>query len=494
MGTQSGAGRVLIVGAGGEGGSELEAALKERGFDVVSAGSGAEALKLLDEDFAAVLLDASMPGMDGAQTAELAGRCERGRGTPIIFMTGECKAREFADGRGARCAYECVFKPHAPQMLSAKIAHAHVNDQCGRFFSLSLDMLGVIGFDDRPRELSASWESTLGCARKELLGMRLDDLLHPDDRAAARQRVAELRAAAGAPLTWENRILRRDGTCRRLLWRAAAFERDEVYYAAVRDVTESRDMEERVRGLNAELEKRVSARTAELEAANRELEAFAYSVSHDLRAPLRKIDGFSGILARRCGAGLDEESRRLIKVIGEGCSLMGRLIDDLLEFSRLGRKEMRSGDVDMTALARGVLEDLLKQAPGRRVDIRLLPLPSARGDAALLRQVLVNLLSNALKFTRGRPDAEVEIGAAAGGEAENVYFVKDNGAGFDMRHAGKLFGVFQRLHTSEEFEGTGIGLALASRIVKRHGGRIWAQGAPGAGATFSFALPRGGPP
>ncbi len=484
--------RVLLVDDHSENLRALEAGLAASGHRVVAVASVHEALKLIGEqDFAVVLLDARMPGMDGPQTAELARLCQA-RGTPIVFMTDECKARAFTDGPGVRCSVECVSKSHAPQMLSAKVAHAHVSDQCGRFFSLSLDMMGVIGFDGRLRELSDSWEPTLGFKRKELLGMRLEDLIHPDDRAAALARVLELRAAAGAALTWENRVLRRDGSCRRLLWRAAAFERDEVYYAAVRDVTERWRMEESLSGRAAELERRVNARTAELTAANQELEAFAYSVSHDLRAPLRKIDGFSAILERRCAGALDEESRRLITVIRGGCAKMGALIDDLLAFSRLGRKDMMNGDVDMNELARTVLEDVLKQEAGRAVEVRVGPLPNARGDAAMLRQVFFNLLSNAFKFTRLRKDPAVEIGAGAAAENECVYYVKDNGAGFDMRHAGKLFGVFQRLHASEEFEGTGIGLALAQRIVKRHGGRIWAMSAPGAGATFSFALPRAG--
>jgi light-regulated signal transduction histidine kinase (bacteriophytochrome) len=260
-------------------------------------------------------------------------------------------------------------------------------------------------------------------------------------------------------------------------------------YATARDITLRREMEEEVRRLNADLERRVRERTAELEAANQELEAFSYSVSHDLRAPLRKMDGFSDILVHRYGAALDEDGRRLIQVIRANGERMGELIDDLLSFSRLGRKELERTEVDMAGLARSILDDLSLQERDRRVAATIGDLPPARGDASMLRQLMFNLLSNAMKFTRRESAASVEVGARAE-RGETVYFVKDNGAGFDMRHADKLFGVFQRLHTSAEFEGTGIGLALVKRIVKRHGGRVGAESAVGAGATFWFSLPK----
>ncbi len=226
----------------------------------------------------------------------------------------------------------------------------------------------------------------------------------------------------------------------------------------------------------------------QLAAANRELETFSYSVSHDLRAPLRAIDGFARILVEDHAAALDPEAQRLLGMIRDNTARMGQLIDDLLAFSRLSRKELETTTLDLRALAQGVVDELGKEEQARQITVTIGPLPPARGDRALVRQALVNLIGNAVKFTRGHSDARVEIGARRDGR-DTVYYVRDNGVGFDMRYAHKLFGVFQRLHRPDEFEGTGVGLALVQRIVHRHGGRVWAEGRVNAGATFYFTLP-----
>lgn len=236
-----------------------------------------------------------------------------------------------------------------------------------------------------------------------------------------------------------------------------------------------------LRRLNSELELRVAARTAELASSNAELEAFSYSVSHDLRAPLRAINGYTSMLVEDHGE-LPADARRLVTTIRDRGARMGTLIDDLLAFSRLGRQEIRRHPVDMEALARTVVLEL----PPGPAEIQIDKLPRASGDVALLRQVWSNLIANAVKYSRGRARPEIEIGFADGS-----YFVKDNGVGFDMRYADKLFGVFQRLHREDEFEGTGVGLAIVRRIVERHGGEVWAEAKLDAGATVGFTLDAG---
>ncbi len=261
-----------------------------------------------------------------------------------------------------------------------------------------------------------------------------------------------------------------------------------LYVMVAAYVRRIRRAENEIRRLNEDLERRVAERTAQLEAANHDLEAFSYSVSHDLRAPLRAIDGFSRILLEDYGPALDPEAQRLLGVVRNNTLKMAQLIDDLLTFSRTSRAELRPVLVDMTALARKVADETLAQEQGRTIDLRIGQLPEAHCDRAMMRQVFVNLLSNAVKFTRTRDVAVIEVDGWTE-NAENIYRVKDNGVGFDPQYADKLFGVFQRLHRMEDFGGTGVGLALVHRIVTRHGGRVWAESEPDKGAAFYFALP-----
>lgn len=248
---------------------------------------------------------------------------------------------------------------------------------------------------------------------------------------------------------------------------------------------------EEVRRLNAELEERVRQRTAQVEAINKELEAFTYSVSHDLRAPLRGMSGFARVLEEDYGDKLDDDGRRYLEIIKSNAAHMGQLIDDLLSLSRLGRQPLKATTIALDELSKEAFRDASADDRHRDIELTVDTLPECRGDASLLRQVLINLLSNAVKFTRHASPARIHVGSTSQ-NGEVVYFVRDNGAGFDMRYANKLFGVFQRLHGPEDFAGTGVGLAIVKRIVERHGGRIWAEGEPGKGATFYFTLAREG--
>jgi PAS domain S-box-containing protein len=324
----------------------------------------------------------------------------------------------------------------------------------------------------------------LGYTHKEMIGLHASDIVSNTEIRHIGPALSEINGKSDHHREWQFR--RKDGS---------AFEAEVIatmmpdgnLMGLIRDITERKQAEAQIQQLNNELEQRVIERTAQLEAANKELEAFSYSVSHDLRAPLRAVDGFSQAVLEDYGPQLPEPCREDLQTIRNGAQKMGQLIDDLLTFSRLSRLPLSKSTVDTGKLVRSVLAELNYKQKGRQIDVRIADLPPCQADPALLKQVWVNLLSNALKYTGKREAAVIEIGCAQE-KGQNVYFVRDNGTGFDMQYAHKLFGVFQRLHRAEDYEGTGVGLAIVQRVVHRHGGRIWAESAVNSGATFYFTL------
>jgi PAS domain S-box-containing protein len=352
----------------------------------------------------------------------------------------------------------------------------------------SLDPLVTIDVNGKITDVNLATEKVTGRSRRELIGTDFSDYFTEPEKARTGYRLV---FQEGSVMDYALEIRRKDGYITPVLYNAALY-RDEAgnvigVFAAARDITERKKAEDEIKKLNRELEARVIERTAQLEASNKELEAFAYSVSHDLRTPLRGIDGFSLALLEDYGDVLDETGKDYLQRVRAGALKMGQLIDALLNLSRLTRGEVRRASVDLSSLAKNAAEELKKSEPERRAEFIIVSGATVKGDPVMLRAVIDNLFANAWKFTSKCGAARIEFGVAKG-EERTAYFVRDNGSGFDMAYANKLFTAFQRLHGAADFPGLGIGLATVQRIIHRHGGKVWAEGEVGKGAVFYFTL------
>jgi PAS domain S-box-containing protein len=354
----------------------------------------------------------------------------------------------------------------------------------------SLDPLVTISPEGKITDVNEATEQVTGRTRGELIGTYFSDYFtEPDAAQAGYRKVLADGQVRDYPLT----IRDASGNTTDVLYNATVYRnaQGEVQgiFAAARDVTETKRVEAELARHREHLEDMVKERTAELEAANKELESFSYSVSHDLRAPLRAIDGYARMIMKKEGDKFDEETLRKFNVIRSSSQMMGQLIDDILTLSRVVKKHLSASQLEIDTIIREVWKELETINPERNMKLTVGDVPASYGDRTLIRQVYANLLSNAVKFTKDRDPALIETGGYVEGD-ETVYYIRDNGVGFEMEYYDKLFGIFQRLHKAEEFEGTGVGLATVQRIVQRHGGRAWAEGKVNEGATFYFTLPR----
>ncbi len=501
----------------------LRALLEDMNFTVMEAANGREGLAIYEvEKPDIVLTDLRMPEMDGLSFIKALRA--RDPDTPVIVISGTGTLNDAIEAVRYG-AWDYLTKPvQNADELSVRLRHALERGRLAAENRLHREQLEekvrqrtrqLRESEQRYRRLLGSVTSYVytvtvkmgrsvatvhrpGC--ETVTGFSPDEyrddpglwwnIILDDDRPL----VAELSEAIlteTAPLAVEHRIRHKDGSIRWIRNTLVPHRNKEgeltSYDGIIADITDQKQAEAEIRGLNAILEHRVVERTAELQNAIRQLEMFVYSVSHDLRAPLRHISGFCRILKEDYSPTLDADGQNCMNRVFAGCKQMEQLIDALLTFSRLSRQELHKVTVEPERIVRQVLQELEGELEGRRIDISVGNLPPCNADPMLLHQVFVNLISNALKYTRKRDVARIEIQCAPSEKAA-TYCIRDNGAGFDMRYADKLFGVFQRLHGPDEFEGTGVGLAIVQNIIQRHGGRIWAEAEVDRGATFYFIL------
>jgi PAS domain S-box-containing protein len=503
----------------------LEAVLSGLGQNLVQARSGKEALRyLLKQDFAVILLDVSMPGMDGFETAALIRERPRSEHTPIIFITSIGNSENYISRGYSLGAVDYLLTPIVPEVLRAKVSvfvELHRQTELGkiqaeqlrrveesrhqrelaevadrletetrrnRFFTLALDMLGIADFSGRLLQLNPSWEKVLGYEEEELKSISGLELVHPEDRKALLHRMEDLRNGGTADQI-EGRYRHKDGSYRWLLWSAVPFRAENLIYIFARDITPRKEAEAKVALLNQQLEQRLEALTA----INSELEAFNYSIAHDLRTPLRSMSGFAKALLEDESANLTPLGLEYSTRIARSANYMDNLLLDMLAYSRLAAAEMVP---EVCALDVAVSEQLAlveKEIRDRKIVVEVhSPLGTAFAHLATLKQVLTNLISNSIKFHSPDRQPGVRIYTTREGAYLRLW-IEDNGIGIAPEHHERIFGLFQRLHDSQTYPGTGIGLALVRKGAERMSGRVGVESEPNRGSRFWIDLPASPP-
>jgi PAS domain S-box-containing protein len=472
----------------------LEEILSRPGRNLMRATNGNDALKtVLNSDVDLIILDVQMPDMDGFEVAQILKSNKRTKDIPIIFASAEKKEHKFMMKGFEEGAFDYLYKPLDPQITEAKVSvllQLHLqkkeltrkNTELEKYALLinnSADLICIINAKTLDfEEVNYTVNTMFGYTVEDIKGTSILSYIPAENH----NNIQKLCEENSAKFSFEAMIFDKEGTTKWLHWNI--INKDGFWFANARDVTQQKNADEEIRLLNADLERNV----AQLEITNKDLESFSYSVSHDLRTPLRSISGYSTIILEEYQEQFDAELKHLFGMVQGSAKKMGALIDDLLAFSKLGRKTVKKAKVDFNDLVSEVLKDL-KGTGNIKAEISIHSLKSADADRALLYQVFVNLISNAIKYSSKKTTPQIEISFLENPE-EYIYYIKDNGSGFNMQYSHKLFGVFQRLHKENEFEGTGVGLAIVQRIINKHGGRIWAEGEIDKGATFYFSLPK----